>query len=372
MSISLSEYKKTKVPNIYVSKNHTNKFLFRKRSSDGRRATKVVEIAVREKWTGREYLQEAMAVFAEWAKGKDMAASNVSRIQPNIKVKQLWNLYMETRAKTKATTGLAAMFNNHIKNSPLGSLAIEKVTLDHIQIFYNSMRSKGLSPKTYNKTIKEILRPMFKYALIHRALAFEPTFGLKLDKIEKKSKVINCSNKLRNLFSAINELYADDVFYWTLFALIFTGRRKSEILNLKWKNINFSNNTMLLERTKNSNDYIVAIPNFIASKLQEIPRIAELVFASPVSGETIVNLDRQVKKIRELSGVENFHLHMVRDIVVGALAEASADIHTMSGTLLHEELATLQHYLGVDTYKATQKSSQVIENLVATKRLGQK
>ena len=45
---------------------------------------------------------------------------------------------------------------------------------------------------------------------------------------------------------------------------------------------------------------------------------------------------------------------MARDIVVGALAEASADIHTMSGTLLHEELATLQHYLGVDTYKATQ------------------
>ena len=33
---------------------------------------------------------------------------------------------METRAKTKATTGLAVMFNNHIKNSPLGSLAIEK------------------------------------------------------------------------------------------------------------------------------------------------------------------------------------------------------------------------------------------------------
>ncbi len=100
--------------------------------------------------------------------------------------------------------------------------------------------------------------------------------------------------------------------------------------------------------------------------------MAELVFASPVSGETIVNLDRQVKKIRELSGVENFHLHMARDIVVGALAEASADIHTMSGTLLHEELATLQHYLGVDTYKATQKSSQVIENLVAPKRLGRK
>ena len=75
---------------------------------------------------------------------------------------------------------------------------------------------------------------------------------------------------------------------------------------------------------------------------------------------------------------------MARDIVVGALAEASADIHTMSGILLHEELATLQHYLGVDTYKATQKSSQVIptrqpkknsqviENLVATKRLEQK
>lgn len=42
---------------------------------------------------------------------------------------------METRVKTKASAGLAAMFNNYIKNSPLGSLAIEKVTLDHIQFF---------------------------------------------------------------------------------------------------------------------------------------------------------------------------------------------------------------------------------------------
>ena len=70
-----------------MSKNHSNKFLFRKRSSDGRRATKVVEIAVREKWTGCEYLQEAIAVFAEWAKNKDIAVSAASRIQLNIKVK---------------------------------------------------------------------------------------------------------------------------------------------------------------------------------------------------------------------------------------------------------------------------------------------
>ncbi|WP_459816508.1 hypothetical protein [Campylobacter concisus] len=68
MSISLSEYKKTKVPNIYVSKNHTNKFLFRKRSSDGKRATKVAEIAVREKWTGRELFARSYGGFCRMGK----------------------------------------------------------------------------------------------------------------------------------------------------------------------------------------------------------------------------------------------------------------------------------------------------------------
>ena len=54
------------------------------------------------------------------------------------------------------------------------------------------------------------------------------------------------------------------------------------------------------------------------------------------------------------------------------LLQVRLRVHTMSGTLLHEELATLQHYLGVDTYRVIQKSSQVIENLVVTKRLEHK
>lgn len=360
MAINLSDYKKTKMPNIYIYNNQSNKFLFRK-TINGKKVTKIIEFPIREKWTQREYMQEAFSTFTEWVKKQGVV--KVSRIQPDIKVKQLWQFYVETKPASKSIKNLKSIFDNHISKEYIASLPISSVTLDHVQNFYNKIRNKNLVAKSYNRTIKEILRPMFKYAIMHRAIAYDPTFGIKLDKIEKKAKLVNCTNKLKRLYLAINEIYKEDPFYWTLFALIFTGRRKSEVLNLKWSNVDFENKTILLENTKNSNDYIVAIPEFIINKLKLIPKYNDLIFASPITGDIIINLDRQVNKIRKKSQIENFHLHMARDIVVGALAESKADIYTMSGTLLHEELTTLQHYLGINTYIATQKSSKMIQKI---------
>jgi len=117
-------------------------------------------------------------------------------------------------------------------------------------------------------------------------------------------------------YLGITDYYKDEPFYKALFLFGFTGRRKSEILNLKWENIDLNGDYYWIEDTKNGEKQRYPLPAMVKVALLGIKDDhSGLVFKSPITGKAIVNIDRQMRQIRKHTGIDNLTLHYMRNIL---------------------------------------------------------
>jgi len=132
-----------------------------------------------------------------------------------------------------------------------------------------------LADKT-RKGVLELLNPVFKFALANRYLTINPVEHLKVKVASQKIIVINPTEKFTRLYNGINELWKDDPFYRAFFLFGFTGRRRGEILYLKWENVDLKNNYYWIEQgsqntstTKNDKQQFPLLP-IIKQALEQI------------------------------------------------------------------------------------------------------
>ena len=150
-----------------------------------------------------------------------------------------------------------------------------------------------------------------------------------------------------------------------MFLFGFTGRRKSEILNLKWENIDIDNDYYWIEGTKNDDKQKYQLPPYLKESLLEIKDDRKgLVFKSPITGGVIANTDRQMRQLKKFIGVDNLSLHYMRNILVSALAEQQVEAITLSGLLGHRDVNTINKYLSANHYKSSQIGLNKVDDIL--------
>ena len=225
-------------------------------------------------------------------------------------------------------------------------------------------KEHNLSPRT-QKIILEVLNPLFDFGIRNRYLSESPTRYIRIKIPSQKKIVINATELFRRVYVGIIEYYHEEPFYKALFLFGFTGRRKSEILNLKWENIDFTNNYYWIEDTKNGDKQQYKLDLLIKNTLLELlDDKVGLVFKSPITGKKIINLDRQINQLRKYTKIENLTLHYMRNILVSALAEQGTEGITLSGILGHKDINTINKYLSNSTMKSSIKGLETIDKIL--------
>ena len=126
-------------------------------------------------------------------------------------------------------------------------------------------------------------------------------------------------------------------------------------MNLKWGNIDFTNNYYWIEDTKNDDKQKYPLPPYIKEQLQLIKDDQKgLVFKSPSTGRVITNIDRQMRQLKKHTGIDDLSLHYMRNILVSMLAEQQTEAIVLSGILGHKDVNTINKYLSVNHYKSGQ------------------
>ena len=358
LKLNSIEYKKTKYPNLYKSINKTNKgfkYLMWVKI-DNKVHNKIIGHSDSDKLTDKK----AKDKLDEIKKDLEAGYTSTSAITLN----KLFDLYFETLDTSKQWTNKKKYIYDHYIQDHLGKKKIEKIREMDIQGILNKMNSKGLSPRT-RKSVMEVLNPLFKFASINKYLKDNPTLGITVKVPSQKKIVTNATDLFKKVYAGINAYYHDNPYYRALFLFGFTGRRKGEILNLKWENIDFKHNYYWIEDTKTDDQQKYELPPYLIEPLQAIKDDRKgLVFKSPITGKKIINIDRQMRQLKKFLEIDTLSMHYMRNILVSALAEQGIEAITLSGILGHKDPNTINKYLSINHYKSSQKGLTKVNEII--------
>jgi integrase len=119
-----------------------------------------------------------------------------------------------------------------------------------------------------------------------------------------------------------------------------TAMRRGELLQLRWTNINFLDQTAYLPMTKNGTARVVPLSKKAIQLLRELPRdIDERVF--PIKAETV---HAAFRKACNRARITDFRWHDLRHTAITRLAEKLPNLIELAAVSGHQSLAMLKKY----------------------------
>lgn len=319
-------------------------------------------------WDKRTRITKAKTDAYEY---KEKKKGITNQIDENIKLDDFIKQCFETAEKSTSYSGdkwlgeKISYYTKFIKPT-LGAKKVIDVRQLHIKNIISKVKKQGLSARTQKITL-EVLNPIFKSAIANRIIIYNPCDGITIKRPKTKKKVQNASILLKKIYTAIMITFKDDIYYQALFLFALQGRRKSEIITMKWEYIDFDNNFYTIPETKNGEEQTFVLPDSISILLLAMQhnKNSGYVFESPTKPDThIQNLQTQTKKLKKALNDPNFGIHYLRNVVVSAMAEQGINATFLSGALGHSDLNTIKKYLSIPYKEGSNAANKIINEIV--------
>ena len=339
-----------------VKSNSTSTKFFYRFKIDGITKRGVIDYSDKA-WDKRTRISK---IKAEIENIKSNVRNPKTELSEKIKLDTFIEMHFDNLPKTTWTETKRRHYTNYIAKE-LGNKKVIDIKQMHIEQCIKKQAELHLAPRTI-KTTLEILNPAFKKAMANRLIDFNPCFGITIQIQKTKKTVLYASEQLSDIYQAILKIFSNNPYYLSFYLFALQGRRKSEILNLKWELIDFKNNRYLLEDTKNGDHQMYFLPPNIKTELLKFRNSKGWIYESPVfAGKRLEGIEKQTKKIKAL--IPNFTLHYMRNVIVSAMAEQGVSATLMSGALGHNNTSTLSKYLSLNHVQGSEVANQTIENI---------
>ncbi len=123
----------------------------------------------------------------------------------------------------------------------VGNIDFQKVRHTHGELFRQACLDRGSSPSTVAKKLREAKR-FFSLAVQRKQLEENPLQYIKPPRVPRQKIRVYSAEEIDRLISAASQIQDPSVLEWDLLITlaITTGMRKSELINLVWSDIDFS------------------------------------------------------------------------------------------------------------------------------------
>lgn len=239
--------------------------------------------------------------------------------------------YIHDISKTKS-------IKNFFKNKN-----IDDILTKDIENYIKYLRlEKKLSNATINRYLAA-LKKMFNIAIANEMLHRNPCVNIKkLKENNEKIRYLTIEEEKR-LFEVLPEHIKPIVV-----CALQTGMRRSNILNLRWEQIDFEYNFIEIEKQENKGHKIIRIP--ISEKLlTELKTIGiknnGYVFINPETQKPYNTIRKAWLSALKRANIENFRFHDLRHTVATRLVERNVDIRTVQEIMAHSSISTTQRYM---------------------------
>jgi len=170
-------------------------------------------------------------------------------------------------------------------------LSLNTITPQHIDDYYTAKRKKGLSISTI-KHHRVILNSVLEKAVDMNIIPYNVVHRVKLPKMPKYEGKSYTEEQAINLLSVIG----DEPLKPCIILGLFYGLRRSEILGLRWQDIDFDKGVIQIRNT------VVHVKELVEAEHTKNEASAADMYIVPETREYLLSLKRQYAENRLLCG----------------------------------------------------------------------
>ena len=242
-------------------------------------------------------------------------------------------------------------------------LVVEDLQHHNITDFLWEIKSKGLKPRSIYR-IMESLRQFYKFLILEDLTENNPTSYLAAPKIPEDLPGMLSFGEVELLLNSVNSSDEMNIRNRAMLELLYaTGLRVSELINLKFINVNIDE-AFLKVLGKGSKERLIpfgekakSFLNIYLKKRKPSSGNEEHIFISRLGKKlSRVEFWRQLKNIARKAGInKNITPHTLRHSFASHLLAGGADIRFVQEMLGHSSISTTQIYTHLDNNKLKQQ-----------------
>ena len=258
-----------------------------------------------------------------------------------------------------------ATYQKHFKDG-LGLKNVKQIKFIDVKKFCNELIKRDYKIKTV-KNILAKLKVIFKLALKLELINKNPCDFIELPRFDNK-RYFDYSVAIQKKFiKAISENKepSADIFFFLLH-----GRRKNEVLSLKFSDINFKTRTYTIpfKINKAKRDMVYKMSDELYDRLfrryidaKKQNKLNGYVFVNPMTNDKYQDLRKSWNSLLKRNNLPRIRLHDIRHLIgTYSINYLKIPIEQVSFTLGHTNIITTQKYITANV----RKSKETIENLL--------
>jgi integrase len=231
-------------------------------------------------------------------------------------------------------------------NTFFSVVTLDKIDPDLIMQYQVYRREQNnCRPGTRNRELA-MLSKAFSLARLWKWIKENPCSLVKREKEDNEIGRCLTEEEEQRLLDVCKS-YCNEQLYDIVITAIHTGMRESEILRMKWSDVNFKDRT-ITTRQKGNSIKIVPMSDTVFTLLLQKSQVKSLsgyVFTTGANTSFIPrNMYREFQKACRQAEVSNFRFHDLRHTTGTRLAQAGYDIYAIASILGHSQLSTAKRY----------------------------
>jgi len=243
-----------------------------------------------------------------------------------------------------------SMIRNHVVPK-LGGKAMGRISPPDIAVFVELMKSENYAIGTCNRAVV-LLRYGFSLALRWKVPGINdnPVKEIKNIKDDNKIERYLTEAQTKGLLDAVR-LSDNEMLQYIVLFLIYTGARKREVLDARWRDIDWAQRLWRIPKTKSGKVRHVPISSGAMSVLEHLRlRIRtgfldeQAIFVNPKTGAPFVSFFYSWNNARIRAGLPEFRIHDLRHSFASYLVNAGRSLYEVQELLGHADIKTTSRY----------------------------
>jgi integrase len=278
-------------------------------------------------------------------------------------VARLWDQYRETFSGNKVIHHESRKFDNYLRATfgPKEPKDILPLDVDRLRI-----RLQKEGKVTTAARVLELLRRTINFG-VKRGLILSLPFKIEVPRLNNETTEDVTDDELRALIVAMDD-DPDQTAANVMRLALLSGMRRSEILKLRWEDLDFNKGFIRLIEPKGGRDQTIPMNDAVRSVLEKIERRADnpYVFPGKIAGTHLTDCRKSFERIRDTAGLpKSFRpLHGLRHVYASMLASSGAvDMYTLQRLLTHKSSIMTARYAHLRD-DALRKASELAGSIV--------